>query len=519
MRVFTLDSTLHDGTLGGEVTFGLEDRLMLARKLDEFGVDYIDAGCPGTGARDREFFAQAGKMRFHHARLAAFGRVKSARNEAAHDPGLKALLEAGTPAVILEGESWDLHVYRALHTDRDGHLHAIRDSVQFFKQNTREVIYNAGHFFDAYEANPEFALATIHAAHSAGADVICLCDTNGGTLPSRVSQVCREVAHAIGGRLGIHAHNDADLAVANTLAAVDQGFSHIQGCLNGYGARCGCANLCSVLPNLELKSGHMTVGREKLEHLTTLAHFVAELANLALRKDQPFVGAQAFRENEPALPCERLVPELVGAVRQPGSLSAKLALDPVAARLSTPGRRELLDRIQQKEHEGYDLAGADGSLELLIRETLSPDVRFFTVLNYEVNSRAAMGSEINTSASVTVDINDSVFSGSATGQGPLNALDVALRQCLAASYPAVLNVRMLDYKVRVLESNKGTASQVRVLIEWTDGTRTWSTAGVSDDVIAASWIALMEAIRLELLRLDAERAPLPSHVEDYSWAV
>lgn len=501
MRIYTLDSTLHDGTRAGRVSFGLEDKLLITRRLDEFGIDIIDCG------DDAEFVARAAQLNLRHARVAAFGEVGSAMNT----------IEAATPVVILAGDSWDLHVYKTLGTTADAHLAAIRDTVAFFKNQGREVIYNAEHFFDAFEGNPDFAMSTLHAAGEAGADVLCLCDSNGGTLTSRLAEIAAAVRHSFHGTLGIHAHNDADLAVANTLAAVECGFAQVQGCMNGYGERCGCANLCSILPNLELKAGHMTVGRERLEGLNPLAHFISELANLALPPEQPYVGAGAFAHSAPEwMEGDHTRPEYVGNAGHTGDLMWRLSRDPLAKGLTAESRRELIDLMKQKEYEGYDLAGADGTFELLLRETLAPGTRFFTALNYEVATRKNSGFDLHTTADVSVEVGEAILSATAAGAGPVHALDVALRQCLLTVYPSIGSVRLVDYKVRILDPHKGSAARARVLTEWTDGGTTWTTAGVSENIIEASWLALAGAVELELLRLHAT-APAPA--EDYSWAV
>ena len=512
MRIQIFDSTLHDGTRADGVFFGVEDKLLIAHRLDEFGVDYIDGGWPAVDQRDQEFFDRARGLALAHAKLVAFGTVAPLHRD--------ALVAAGTPAVCLAGESWDLHVYKTLATDAETHLTHIRESVTFFKRLGREVIYNAEHFFDAWEANPEFAMSTLRAAHESGADVLCLCDSNGGTLTSRLAEICTEMRETFPtASLGIHARNDADLAVANTMIAVEKGFDHVQGCINGYGERCGCANLCSVIPNLELKAGHRTVGREKLEQLSSLSRFIAEIANLGLSPSQPYVGVNAFAHDMPAwMEDDHTRPEYVGNAARTGDLSFKVSTHPLAKRLTAEGRRILLDSIRQKEQEGYDLAGADGSFELLLRETLAPNARFFNVLSYQVTTRGNAGSEAQTSAEVTLEVNDAVLSATASGRGPVHALDLAVRQCLLTIYPAVGKVRLSDYKLRMLDPHKGSAAKARALAEWTDGTRSWTTAGVSDNIVEASWLALTSAVQLELLRLHADTTR-PTPTEDYSWAV
>ncbi|HLJ48246.1 MAG TPA: citramalate synthase [Bryobacteraceae bacterium] len=529
MRIRIFDSTLRDGAQADRVSFTVDDKLQIARGLDRFGVDYIDGGWPAVDPRDREFFDRARSLALKHAKLSAFGSVRSTSNTVGNDPNIQALLAADTPVVCLAGESWDIFLPVAHQGTSEDYLRAIADSIRFFKERGREVIYDAEHFFDAYENHPDFALRTLTAARDAGGDVLCLCDTRGWTLTTRLAQICSDVRKRFDVELGIHAHNDADLAVANTMAAIEQGFTHVQGCMNGYGERCGCANLCSIIPNIELKEGHETVGRENLDRLSPLAHFIAELTNLPVRNDQPYVGANAFGqtrkehlralgERKAAENTADLQQQLADHVAGPGNLLWKLTHYRAAAKLPSDRLRMLFDRIRLREEEGYDLAGADGTLELLAREAVNPDVQFFTVLGYEVTTRkTAMGAE--TRAEVTIEVDNTVSTANACGHGPVHALDLALRQCLSTVYASLGTVQLADYRVRVLDPAKGTAAKVRALIEWSDGGRTWSTAGVFDDVIEASWIALTDAIRLELMRLLEKDGSIPQKVEDRSWAV
>jgi 2-isopropylmalate synthase len=490
MRVFILDSTLHDGAQTNTVSFSLDDKLVIVRRLDDFGIDYIDGGWPAVDPRDRVFFARARDLKLKHARLAAFGYVRFPRNTMDNDPSIQALLEAATPVVCLAGDT----------RDPEG-LASILDSIGFFKQRGREVIFNAEHFFDAYEWNPDFALRTIETARDAGADVICLCDTSGGMLTSRLARICAVVKERhTQVVLGIHAHNDCDLAVANSIAAVEQGFTHVQGCFNGYGERCGCANLSSILPNLELKAGCTTVGREKLEQLNSLARCLSEAANLPLREDLPYVGSRAFTGQD------HTRAEYVGNTE-------RLLVNRMPERLPPAERRELIEKIRRKEEEGYDLAAADGTFELLVREASDPDARPFTVLNYEV-----MTIRTHSHAEVTLEAGGAVLNGSATGAGPVNALDLALRQALTTLYASVDKVKLVDYRLRILESFRGTDARCRALIQWSDGEKSWTTAGVSDNIIEASWLALLDAVYLEIMRARAAHA-IPAPVADYSWAV
>ena len=532
MRIHTFDTTLRDGTQGEAVSFSVDDKLIIAQKLDELGIDYIEGGWPNSNPKDKEFFKRAKDIKLKHARLTAFGSTRFAKNTVDQDPNVRALLEAETPTVCIFGKSWDLHVHRALGIDEEQNLQLIGETVKYLKDHGREVVYDAEHFFDGYNADPEFAMRTLEAAKKNGADVLCLCDTNGGNLTHRIIEVVTEVRKRFDGVIGIHTHNDCEVAVANTIAAVEAGCTHVQGCINGYGARCGNANMVSILANLELKLGHTTIGRENLQTLTTVARYIAELANLPMRNDQAYVGHSAFAHKggvhvsavlKDSSTYEHVKPEMVGNRQRVllsdlsgrGNVLYKLKQHGLAERLDSEARRQLLERIKDLEHQGYELEAAEGTFELLVREALHPGWSVFEVVNYDVTSRLVGG----TTATVTLRIQDSVHTASATGQGPMNALDISLRQCLSSVYPQVKNVRLTDYKVRVLEPKKGTAAKVRVLVEWSDHRRSWATVGVSDNVIEASWGALVDAIRLELMRLTEQDENVDKVVEDYCWGV
>ena len=536
MKITTLDTTLRDGTQGEAVSFTVDDKIAIAHRLDELGIDYIEGGWPGSNPRDKDFFARAADLHFKHARLTAFGSTRFAKNRVDRDPNVRALVEAGTPVISIFGKTWDLHTKRALNITEEENLKLISETVQFLKEHGKEVIFDAEHFFDGYTGNPAFALRALEAAKNAGADILCLCDTNGGSLTGRIVEIVAEVRKRFDGTLGIHAHNDTESAVANTLAAVEQGVTHVQGCMNGYGERCGNANLCSIIPNLELKLGHNVVGAEKLTSLTSVASFVAELANLPLRNEQPYVGHSAFAHKggvhvsavlRDAATYEHIPPATVGN-RQRVLLSDlsgranilfKLKQHGVAELLSEEARRELLERIKQLEFLGYELEAAEGTFELLVREALRPGAKFFELVNFEVTTKMSDDSESLTAATVTLKAGESIHSATAHGNGPVHALDLCLRKCLSAVYPSIADVRLTDYKVRVLEPKKGTAAKVRVLIEWSDHRKSWTTVGVSDNVIEASWRAMIDAIRLELMRLTEQDQSIGKAVEDYCWGV
>jgi 2-isopropylmalate synthase len=536
MKIFTFDTTLRDGTQGESVSFSVDDKLIIARKLDELGIDYIEGGWPGSNPKDKEFFARSAELDLQHAKLTAFGSTRFAKNPVEEDRNVRALIEANTPVVSIFGKTWDLHVKRALGITEEENLKLIAETVKYLKDHGREVVYDAEHFFDGYAANPDYALKTLEAAHRAGADVLCLCDTNGGTLTGRLTEIVTEVRKRFDGVIGIHTHNDSDSAVANTIAAVEAGATHVQGCMNGYGERCGNANLASVIANLELKLGHTTVGPERLANLAAVCRFIAELANLPLRNDQPFVGRSAFAHKggvhvsavlKDSLTYEHITPESVGNRQRVlvsdlsgrGNILYKLKQHGLADRLTEDARRELLERIKQMEYEGYELEAAEGTFELLVREALNPGLHFFDVDSYEVATRSSGAAPLHTTATVTLRTQDGVHTATATGHGPFNALHLCLRKCLSKLYPQITEVRLTDYKVRVLDSYRGTAANVRVLIEWSDHRKSWSTVGVSDNVIEASWKALVDAIRLELMRLTERDSSVEKAVEDYCWGV
>jgi 2-isopropylmalate synthase len=427
-------------------------------------------------------------------------------------------------------------VTEALRVSLDEGVAMVRDSVEFLHNAGLRVFYDAEHFFDGYQASAPFALRTLEAAQKAGADVLVLCDTNGGTLTGRLAEIVADVRKRFDGVLGIHTHNDSDVAVANSIAAVEQGCTHVQGCMNGYGERCGNANLASIIANLELKLGHTTIGLEKLTGLTAVARFIAELANLSLRGDQPFVGHSAFAHKggvhvsavlKDSATYEHVAPEAVGNRQRVlvsdlsgrGNVLYKLKQHGLADRLNEDARRELLERIKDMEYQGYELEAAEGTFELLVREALHPGLHFFDVEGYEVTTKSTGAVGSRSTATVNLRAQDGVHSATASGQGPVHALDLCLRKCLSSLYPRISDVRLTDYKVRVLDSRKGTAARVRVLVEWSDHRKSWSTVGVSDNVIEASWSALVDAIRLELMRLTEQDESVERAVEDYCWGV
>src|SRR6185369_6597960 len=445
MKIHTFDTTLRDGTQCESISFSVDDKLIIAQKLDELGIDYIEGGWPGSNPKDKDFFARAGELNLHHAKLTAFGSTRFAKNPVEEDRNVRALVEAGTPVVSIFGKTWDLHVKRALGITEAENLLLISETVRFLKDHGKEVVYDAEHFFDGYAANPVYALETLEAAHRAGASVLCLCDTNGGTITGRLVEIVAEVRKRFDGVIGIHTHNDSDVAVANTIAAVEAGATHVQGCMNGYGERCGNANLASVIANLELKLHHTAVGQDKLANLTAVCRFIAELANLPLRNDQPFVGKSAFAHKggvhvsavlKESATYEHISPERVGNRQRVlvsdlsgrGNIMYKLKQHGLSDRLGEDARRELLERIKQMEYEGYELEAAEGSFELLVRESLHPGLQFFDVDSYEVATRANGHGPSHTTATVTLRAQDGVHSATESGHGPFHALHQCLRK-------------------------------------------------------------------------------------------
>ncbi len=518
MKISIFDTTLRDGSQGESISFSLEDKLLIAQMLDELGIDYIEGGWPSSNPKDKEFFVRARELKLRHARLTAFGSTRSAKNTVESDRSVKGLLETGTPVVSIFGKSWDLHTRRALGVTEEQNLQLISETVSFLKQHGKELIYDAEHFFDGYNANPDFALRTLEAAQKAGADVLCLCDTNGGTLPGRLAEVVAEVCRRFDGVIGIHTHNDCDVAVANTLAAVEQGATHVQGCINGYGERCGNANLCSIIANLELKMGHHVIGAEKLAHLTTLARAIADVANLSPRGEQPFVGKSAFAHKggihvsailKDSATYEHIRPEAVGNSQRvlvsdlsgQSNILYMLKQHGLEERLNEQSRRELLERIKHMEFQGYELESAEGTFELLVYEALHPQTHFFDIKHYEVVTTMTESGKSSSTASVTVAEGNQVHTATAIGEGPVHALDLCLRKCVSSMYPQLTQARLTDYKVRVLDSRNNTAAKVRVLVQWAGGGKSWSTVGVSNNIIEASWNALLDGARLDLIRL------------------
>ncbi len=517
------DTTLRDGCQGEGVSFSVEDKLSIAHRLDRLGVAYIEGGWPGSNPRDVEFFARARGELWESARLAAFGSTRRAGGAASQDANLRSLVEAGTPVVTLFGKSWDLHVRRALEVSLDENLAMIGESVAYLKAQGREVIYDAEHFFDGFSANRGYALATLKAAERAGADRIVLCDTNGGTLTRALVVALRAARAAVRTPLGIHTHDDSGLGVANALAAVEEGCVHVQGTINGYGERCGNANLCTIIPNLELKMGLRALPAGRAAELTEVSRYVSEMANLHHPDRAPFVGRSAFAHKggihvsavlKHPRTYEHIEPEKVGNERRVlvSDLSGQSNVIAKARRWglpldkNRPETRAILARVKDLEHDGYQFEGAEASFEILVKETLRQMQPYFHLEGFRVIvEKAGADSAPRAEATLKVSVAGVFEHTAAEGHGPVNALDNALRKALEKFYPGLREMRLSDYKVRVLNEKDATAARVRVLVESSDGKSTWGTVGVSDNIIEASWEALVDSVTYKILK---DQAPV-----------
>ncbi|MDF2718111.1 MAG: citramalate synthase [Paenibacillus sp.] len=514
--VIIFDTTLRDGTQGEGISLSVEDKLKIAQKLDQLGVHYIEGGWPGSNGKDIEFFHRSQELNLSHAKITAFGSTRRKDSKAETDPNLNRLVESGVRVATIFGKSWDFHVHTAIQTSLEENLNMIYDSVRYLKSQGLEVIYDAEHFFDGYKNNAEYALSTIQKAEEAGADWVVLCDTNGGSLPNEISDIVKVVCSKLKTPVGIHAHNDCELGVANSLAAVQAGARQVQGTINGFGERCGNANLCSVIPNLQLKLDYSCVSDEQLQSLSSVARYVSEIANVNMPVNQPFVGAAAFAHKggihvsaimRHAKTYEHIVPELVGNKQRVlvSELAGQSNLLAKAQELNldmsneTKQTKQIIENIKELEHQGYQFEGADASLELLLRQAFGGIDNIFTVESFKLIVGKNGGDAITSEAIVKLKVHDETVYTAAEGNGPVNALDNALRKALVQYYPDIQQMHLSDYKVRVINEKDATAAKVRVLIESTNFDNTWSTVGVSENVIEASWEALLDSIRYALI--------------------
>ncbi len=516
-QIFVYDTTLRDGTQREGISLSVDDKLKIARRLDEAGFHYIEGGYPGSNPKDIEFFSRIGELALKQAKLVAFGSTRRP-NSPTPDASLIALTDVVTPAACIVGKSWTLHVDKVLGTTLEENLRMIADSVDYLKSAGREVIYDAEHFFDGYKDDPGYALATLKAAAEAGADWLVLCDTNGGSLPEQVQQIVQAVIAALpSAHIGIHTHNDSELAVANTLAAVAVGATQVQGTINGYGERTGNANLCSIIPNLQLKQGYRCIDDDQLRQLTDLSHYVAEIANLAHDSHLPFVGASSFAHKaglhvnavmKNSRCYEHIQPELVGNRQRilvselSGRSNILVKAEQFGVNLSDKSGdvRVLLDTLKQLENEGFQFEAAEASFELLMRRLQPQYHPPFELLDLFVIIERRRNMGIVAEATVKIKVGDTIYHTAAEGNGPVNALDVAIRKALLQFYPELAGVQLVDYKVRVLDGNDGTGAVVRVSIESSNGKESWATIGSSPNIIEASWLALADSLEYALLK-------------------
>lgn len=534
MRITLYDTTLRDGTQREGISLSARDKIMIAQRLDRLGIRYIEGGWPGSNPKDIEFFKQACHLNLQQAVITAFGSTRRANVDVAEDTNIRALLEAETRAVAIFGKSSLMQVERVLRTTPDENLRMIAESCAYMKSRGREVIYDAEHFFDGYVADADYALATLRAAVEGGAEVLVLCETNGGRLPGEVKAITEAVARQFDVPLGIHAHNDSGLAVANSLVAVEAGVVHVQGTINGYGERCGNADLCAVIPNLQLKMGHECITAEQLATLTEVSHFVSEIANLNPDAHAPYVGYSAFTHkggtHVNALlkwpdSYQHIKPELVGNRQRilvselagKSNLVSKVEEFGLAKKLSSEQISEIIQRIKRLESQGFQFEGAEASVELMLRRAEPGYTPPFELLDFYalVESRdSSNGTSGNDSpvklseATVKVRVGNEIMHTAADGNGPVNALDRALRKALTPIYPQIANIQLIDYKVRILDPDSATAAQTRVLLQSKAGDRTWSTVGSSTNIIDASWIALADSLEYGLITGAADLPPV-----------
>ncbi len=516
-RVDIYDTTLRDGSQQEGLSLSVDDKLRVARQLDSLGVAYIEGGWPGSNPKDEEFFRRAqAELKLSAAKLVAFGSTRRATTRADEDPTLRSLVEANTADVCIVGKAWDYHVEKALRTTLDEGLRMVADSVAFLRSQHINVFLDAEHFFDGYKANPRFTLDILKAAEDSGARTLVLCDTNGGTLPHEVEEILGSISSHFTAELGVHFHNDSGCAVANALTAVRMGSTHVQGCINGYGERTGNADLSVAIPNISLKMGVETVPRDRIELISAVSRHVAEIVNVNLDPQKPYVGTSAFAHKAGLHVSaitrrkdayEHVSPELVGNGSRfiVSEMSGKSTLAIKAAELGLDLNSDelsgVLEHLKDLEHKGYHFEAADGSLELLMRKATGWEQHFFELESFRVINDHREDAGIVTEATVKVLVGGSRMIATAEGNGPVNALDSALRKALSPYFNELSRVHLTDFRVRVLDSALGSGAVVRVLLDSSDGNETWSTMGVSENIIDASWQALVDSIVMGLIKV------------------
>ena len=516
-HVTLYDTTLRDGTQGEQVNLSAEDKLKIAKKLDSFGIHYIEGGWPGSNPKDARFFEMARSLSFQNSKLTAFGSTRRANVTPEMDENLKALLMTEVEVVTLFGKSWDVHASHILRVALEENLEMIEDTVSYMKRMDREVIYDAEHFFDGYKKNAQYALKTLKAAEEGGADVLVLCDTNGGTMPDDIRKIIMEVRSKVGVPLGIHVHNDCGLAVANSLVAVQCGVRMVQGTINGYGERCGNADLTSVIGNLQFKMGYSCIEEDRMKQLTDLSRFVSEVANVPPLNQRPFVGKSAFAHKGGVhvsavmkLPeaYEHIPPNRVGNRRRVlvSDLSGKSNIDFKAGEMgiSLGGNgydsEKIVQEVKKLEDQGYEFDAAEGSLELLMKKVTGQFLEPFRLESFRVTTEKDLSNESLSQATIKIRVGNDYEITAAEGDGPVSALDNALRKALMKFYPRIEEMGLVDFKVRVIDGSDGTSARVRVQIESRDSREIWSTIGVSENIIEASWQALVDSVQYKLLK-------------------
>jgi len=514
-KIYILDTTLRDGTQMAGFDLSLHDKLLITEKLDEFGIDYIEAGWPGSNDKDIEYFKRAADLNLKHARITAFGSTRRADRNVEDDPNIKALIQAHTNAIVIFGKTWDLHVKEALRTSLETNLEMIRDSLAYLKEQTEcGLIYDAEHFFDGYKANPKYAIETIKAAEKGGAEHIVLCDTNGGSMPWEIGKITEEIGEHISVPLGIHAHNDSGLAAANTVEGVRSGAVHVHGTINGVGERTGNADICTVIGILQVKLGYECIPPDNLESLVEISRFIYEIANTIPHDSQPFVGKNAFTHKggvhvnavlKNPHTYEHIDPETVGNARYipVSELSGRSNILNRLKKYDLEDKPEeikkILKEIQKNESIGYQYEAANASFEILTRKILNMDKSFFDLEGFRVIVEKRNGNPV-TEATIKIKVGEKTHLTAAEGDGPVNALDLALRKALEIFYPELKHMHLTDYKVRVINATAATAARVRVVIESAYKEDIWSTVGVSENLIEASWIALVDSINYMLMK-------------------
>ncbi|MFH0790705.1 MAG: citramalate synthase [Candidatus Omnitrophota bacterium] len=517
MKTILYDTTLRDGSQGEGISYSVMDKILIAQELDKLGIHYIEGGWPGSNPKDMEFFLKMAKKQLINSRLVAFGSTRRPNVNVKDDTNIKGLLKSQAKVITIFGKTWDLHVKEVLKTTLEENLTMIRDTISYLKSRGITVFYDAEHFFDAYLANKEYTLKCLLTSQEAGASAVVLCDTNGGMLTSQIQEIIAEIRPKITVPLGIHCHNDADLAVANSLIAVQAGCDMVQGTINGYGERCGNADLIPIIANLKLKLGIDCISNDKLKELTHVSRFISEISNMRIQTDQPYTGESAFAHKggihinavmKNPKTYEHIEPSLVGNHRRilvselGGKTGILLRAKDLELDLSKddPKTKKILKLIQNLEYQGYHFEAAEASFELLMKRALKKYKRFFELEGFRIVIEKQSDKKITSEAIIKINVNGAKEHTAAEGDGPVNALDNALRKALKDFYPALAKMRLSDFKVRVLDEKAGTAARVRVLIQSQDETETWNTIGVSENIIEASWQALMDSIEYKLLK-------------------